>query len=89
MTTQDTAPVTGATTPEVPDAVVGGGYAVLSRNSVERLRAPRCPFEHGSAESAIAEARRKAAERPGRKYVAVQIIAEVAADAEAAVGEVV
>jgi hypothetical protein len=67
------------TTPTVPEAVVGGGYAVIRRNSVGRLRAPRCPFEHGSAESARAEARRMARLNPGREYVAVQIIsAEVA-----------
>lgn len=59
----------------IPDAVVGGGYAVMRRNSVGRLRAPRCPFEHGSADSAVAEARRMAALNPGREYVAVQIIA--------------
>lgn len=60
---------------EIPEAVVGGGFAVIRRNSVGRLRAPRCPFEHGSAADAIAEARRRAAENPGREYVAVQVIA--------------
>lgn len=58
-----------------PDAVVGGGFAVMRRNSVGRLRAARCPFEHGSAGSAVAEARRMASLNPGREYVAVQIIA--------------
>lgn len=60
---------------EIPEAIVGGGYAVMRRNSVGRLRAPRCPFEHGSAEAAVAEARRRAEQNPGREYVAVQIIA--------------
>lgn len=58
-----------------PEAVVGGGFAVMRRNSVGRLRAPRCPFEHGSAADAVAEARRRAEQNPGREYVAVQIIA--------------
>jgi hypothetical protein len=59
----------------IPDAAVGGGFAVMRRNSVGRLRAPRCPYEHGSAESAIAEARRMAEVNPGCEYVAVQIVA--------------
>lgn len=59
----------------IPDAVVGGGFAVMRRNSVGRLRAPRCPFEHGSADAAIAEARRRAELNPGCEYVAVQVIA--------------
>lgn len=63
----------------IPDAVVGGGFAVMRRNSVGRLRAPRCPFEHGTAESAVAEAQRMAALNPGREYVAVQIISTAVA----------
>lgn len=59
----------------IPDATVGGGYAVMRRNSVGRLRAPRCPYEHGSAEAAVAEANRMAGLNPGREYVAVQVIA--------------
>lgn len=58
----------------IPDAAIGGGYAIMRRNSVGRLRAPRCPYEHPSAESAISEARRMAELNPGREYVAVQII---------------
>ena len=66
---------TVAPTSNQPEAVVGGGFAVIRRNSVGRLRAPRCPFEHGSLESAAAEARRMAGLNPGREYVAVQIVA--------------
>lgn len=59
---------------QIPDAVVGGGFAVLRRNSVGRLRAPRCPYEHGSAAAALSEAARLRELNPGRDYVAVQVI---------------
>ncbi len=63
-----------AALPSIPDAVPGGGFAVLQRNSVGRLRAPRCPFEHGSAADAVTEADRRAAQSPGREFVVVEVV---------------
>jgi hypothetical protein len=64
------------TTPAIPDAVVGGGYLVLRRNSVGRLKAPRCPYEHGSLASATEEAERMSRLNPGRTYLACYVVSE-------------
>lgn len=53
----------------IPEAVVGGGWIVLQRNSVGRVRAPRCPYEHGSRSDAEAEAARRSSLSPGRQYI--------------------
>jgi hypothetical protein len=59
----------------IPDAVVGGGFAVFRRNSIGRLRGTRCPYEHGSLESASAEAARMAALHPGTEYIVFEAVA--------------
>lgn len=59
----------------IPDAVVGGGFIMLRRNSVGRLKAPRCPYEHGTRESAEAEAIGMALLNPGTEYVVFEMVA--------------
>jgi hypothetical protein len=60
---------------DIPDAVVGGGFIMLRRNSIGRLKAPRCPYEHGTRESAEAEAARMALLNPGTEYVVFEMVA--------------
>lgn len=57
----------------IPDATIGGGWIVLRRNSVGRLRAPRCPYEHADEASASKEAGRMSLLNPGTPYCAMQV----------------
>lgn len=67
---------TTTTQQDIPEAVVGGGYLVLRRNSMGRLKAPRCPYEHGSLASAEQEAARMSKLNPGRAYPACYVVSE-------------
>lgn len=67
-------PLPPTPTATIPEATPGGGFAVLQRNSVGRLRAPRCPYEHASAQEAVTEADRRAHQSPGREFVVVEVV---------------
>lgn len=60
---------------QIPPAVVGGGFIVMRRNSIGRFRGKLSPYEHGSLESATAEAARMALLNPGSEYVVMESVA--------------
>lgn len=64
-----------------PGEVVGGGFIVARLGGkTGRIRASAWPYEHGTRESAEAEAQKLAREMPGERFVVMAKIAEIGGD---------